>query len=404
MKHDAMNVDATGCDAPFRITDVDERTGRGVVAARFIPAQAPIFCFAPDIVVLYSSHAGKLCASCFASVTLPTRRGAFVCPRCDQFVLCARCATASRTCSEVADSDRPGTMSLSAMRVHRLVCGWYNELPASVRAPGLDTDFLRFCLLYGARVALGDDNLRRAIHTLNDYRQVLPREYVDFSEAFSRDKIIGTFGPTQRGDASQSTRMLQRRRDGSQSDAHSASTASTQDTMRVHHNYDNNDDAHIDAEPTPRYPVSSEELKGVLLRTRCNSFGFPFNKEEATGWALHETFCLLNHSCVPNAAVVMVEDDENMAVPTADTTRVSVGSGCDGAKETQTPRRGWMRLNAIRDIQPNEEITISYVDMETYGSSVRERQRYLLERYRFLCRCPLCQQQIKELAKTRRTP
>lgn len=107
--------------------------------------------------------------------------------------------------------------------------------------------------------------------------------------------------------------------------------------------------------------VSQAALREALLRIKCNALGFPFTREATIGWAVHGAVCMLNHSCEPNAAL------------------------------TQSPL-GEMEIRAIRNINPADEITISYVHLPDYPEK-GERRKHLLTQYRFLCRCPLCERQ-----------
>ena len=111
--------------------------------------------------------------------------------------------------------------------------------------------------------------------------------------------------------------------------------------------------------------VSSEHIAGVIRRTKTNSLGFPFDSERTLGWSIHSELCMLNHSCIPNCAI-----RRSSSVP--------------GAAE----------LVAVTDVERGDELTISYIDVESFPDVVA-RTTHLLERYAFLCRCELCQSQRK---------
>lgn len=101
-----------------------------------------------------------------------------------------------------------------------------------------------------------------------------------------------------------------------------------------------------------------ETLRQVLLRVKANALGFPCDSANIYGWAMHGDVCALNHSCVPNAEVVQ-DDAGNMVV------------------------------RALQSISPGEEVLISYVQVDNFRDP-KARRRFLLEKYRFLCMCPMC--------------
>ena len=107
--------------------------------------------------------------------------------------------------------------------------------------------------------------------------------------------------------------------------------------------------------------IDREHINQLLMRTKVNSLGFPYDLERAYGWAMDSTICAVNHSCVPNCVV-------------------------------QCSKGGKMTLATIRDVAEGEELTIAYVTPQDIPN-VKDRSRELLEHYRFLCRCTLCEQQ-----------
>ncbi|KAG0057373.1 SET and MYND domain-containing protein 3 [Gryganskiella cystojenkinii] len=98
---------------------------------------------------------------------------------------------------------------------------------------------------------------------------------------------------------------------------------------------------------------------GFDLIRKLDSYGFVITNLETTaavGLALYvQCMPFLNHSCVPNCIY--------------------------------TFKGSRVECRVIREVQPGEELTISYVDQV---GSTKERQRQLKDQYRFLCRCPLC--------------
>ncbi|XP_036398732.1 histone-lysine N-methyltransferase SMYD3 [Megalops cyprinoides] len=101
--------------------------------------------------------------------------------------------------------------------------------------------------------------------------------------------------------------------------------------------------------PSGLTPVS------LLARMTCNCFTISDGELKEVGVGLYPNMSLLNHDCRPNC-VMLFEG------------RI-------------------LHLRAIRDIQPNEELTISYIDTLMPSS---ERRKRLQEQYHFLCQCQQC--------------
>ncbi len=81
---------------------------------------------------------------------------------------------------------------------------------------------------------------------------------------------------------------------------------------------------------------------------------------------------LVNHSCVPNAALGKLEPTE-----------------LDGDQDLCD------ELRAIKDISKGEEITICYYnDVKKYGSMLRKRKTNFKKFQGFDCKCPVCLGQI----------
>ncbi|KAN0065933.1 hypothetical protein ACQY0O_001066 [Thecaphora frezii] len=106
---------------------------------------------------------------------------------------------------------------------------------------------------------------------------------------------------------------------------------------------------------------SASHLLDAVCKFTCNSFSLTDSDLSAIGTCLHPTAALFNHSCWPNAVVVF-----------------PFAGKMDG---------GPMHVVAIRNIEPGEEVQISYVDP---SNRYDDRQRTLGERYHFSCGCPLC--------------
>ena len=81
---------------------------------------------------------------------------------------------------------------------------------------------------------------------------------------------------------------------------------------------------------------------------------------------LNAALALVNHSCVPKAALGKLKPTE------------LDGDLCD-------------ELRAIKDISKGEEITICYFrDVKKFGSMLRKRKTNIKKFYGFDCKCPVC--------------
>ncbi|KAF9571859.1 SET and MYND domain-containing protein 3 [Mortierella alpina] len=101
------------------------------------------------------------------------------------------------------------------------------------------------------------------------------------------------------------------------------------------------------------------EVGGFSLLRTLMSYGFSITNLETTseiGLSLYvQCMPFMNHSCVPNCVY--------------------------------TFRGSRVECRVIRDVQPGEELTISYIDQI---GTTRERQRQLQDQYHFTCDCPFC--------------
>ncbi|RNE95254.1 histone-lysine N-methyltransferase ASHR2 [Trypanosoma conorhini] len=328
------------------VEHIDACRGRGLVAEVDFNEGDSILLAPYDIAVLYSPFVRNTCYRCFAPLVEPPKEGeeeakakiqaeegkeeiCYECSSCKHLVLCSSCvkdlvAEAWRRPDEgvpaasLGDDERELAMLQThpLLEAHKLACAWFCTLPDSVQAG--DTDYLRFALQYGSRALLGDTRLLLAVDELgiNTVQQLT--EAHQFCESFAK-RIVDTFAPQG-------------------------------------------------------FRVDAEHLRDVLLRTKSNSIGYPFNEEETLGWSLQAEICMINHSCVPNAAVVRP--------------KCKAGAGACS-----------MELVARRAIKAGEEVTISYLDVDSYADDVQARRRRLMEDYGFLCCCPKCAP-----AKTPTTP
>ncbi|KAG0034956.1 SET and MYND domain-containing protein 3 [Podila clonocystis] len=104
---------------------------------------------------------------------------------------------------------------------------------------------------------------------------------------------------------------------------------------------------------------TSSGASGFDLIRKLSAYGFSMTNLETTavvGLGLYiQSMAFMNHSCVPNCVYIF--------------------------------RGPKVECRVIRDIQPGEEVTISYIDQI---GTTKERQRQLKEQYHFVCECPLC--------------
>ncbi|XP_040020831.2 histone-lysine N-methyltransferase SMYD3 isoform X2 [Gasterosteus aculeatus] len=108
-------------------------------------------------------------------------------------------------------------------------------------------------------------------------------------------------------------------------------------------------------------PPSCRDPLSLIAKVTCNCFTISDGELQEIGVGLYPSLSLLNHDCWPNCVMVFV-----------------------GTK---------LQLRAVRDINPEEELTISYI--ETL-SSTEERRRQLEDQYHFTCRCQHCDSQDKD--------
>ncbi|XP_075966136.1 histone-lysine N-methyltransferase SMYD3 [Anarhichas minor] len=114
-------------------------------------------------------------------------------------------------------------------------------------------------------------------------------------------------------------------------------------------------------EVTSALPPSCREPFSLIAKVTCNCFTISDGELQEIGVGLYPSLSLLNHDCRPNCVMVFV-----------------------GTK---------LQLRAVRDINPEEELTISYI--ETL-SLTEDRQRQLEDQYHFTCSCQHCDSQDKD--------
>ncbi|XP_041038936.1 histone-lysine N-methyltransferase SMYD3 isoform X4 [Carcharodon carcharias] len=94
----------------------------------------------------------------------------------------------------------------------------------------------------------------------------------------------------------------------------------------------------------------------MLGQVTCNCFTISDGEMQEIGVGLYPSMSLLNHSCDPNCVIVF-----------------------EGKQ---------LQLHAVRQIQANEELTISYIDVM---ATSQERRRQLEKQYCFACDCRRCE-------------
>ncbi|PLW22875.1 hypothetical protein PCANC_02822 [Puccinia coronata f. sp. avenae] len=112
---------------------------------------------------------------------------------------------------------------------------------------------------------------------------------------------------------------------------------------------------------------SASALLPLCSRFIDNSFTLTSIILDHIGIVFVPPAAFINHSCTPNAVVVFPEGGE--------------GAGSTAGKE-------WVKVIAIKPIEPGEEILTSYIDS---SGTRQERRNELVKRYKFVCDCPACQ-------------
>ncbi|GJJ07795.1 hypothetical protein Clacol_002000 [Clathrus columnatus] len=117
---------------------------------------------------------------------------------------------------------------------------------------------------------------------------------------------------------------------------------------------------------------SAGDIVDLISRFTTNAFTLTSPLLLPLGTCLSPVTSFLNHSCQPNAVVVF---------PKAHSRKTTLSEPI-------------LNVVALRDIPPNEEVLISYVDT-TF--STPQRQQILKETYNFTCTCPLCSKSTTDL-------
>ncbi|KAM6979847.1 histone-lysine N-methyltransferase SMYD3 [Aplochiton taeniatus] len=102
-------------------------------------------------------------------------------------------------------------------------------------------------------------------------------------------------------------------------------------------------------------PSTCLDPLSLIARVTCNCFTISDGELQEVGVGLYPSMSLLNHDCRPSCVVTF-----------------------EGAT---------LCLRATRDIQPSEELTISYIGCL---APTNQRQKQLKDQYHFLCQCHRC--------------
>jgi hypothetical protein len=111
-------------------------------------------------------------------------------------------------------------------------------------------------------------------------------------------------------------------------------------------------------------PTAADVLD-LVSRATINSIVAYSSDLSAVGVALSTTAAMINHSCIPNVAIVYP-------------------NGPGAARP--------MHVVAIRDLEPGDELTTFYVDV---SDPYAQRQKILQQRYSFTCNCRLCRRSAR---------
>ena len=95
-------------------------------------------------------------------------------------------------------------------------------------------------------------------------------------------------------------------------------------------------------------------LFNMMCRIHCNAYGIKNDEGAECGNAIFLQCAAMNHSCVPNCVI--------------------------------TPRVDGIKVQAVKELARNTEITINYSVLD----NPEQRRRYLSENYFFECKCDAC--------------
>ena len=113
-------------------------------------------------------------------------------------------------------------------------------------------------------------------------------------------------------------------------------------------------------------PNDKKELDELIDKIYEAIFEFAGNFLNNEGSGLFQLQSTINHSCSPNAQIEFPFNNHELVV------------------------------NALKRIEPGEEILISYLDGCDLERSRHSRRKALLENYLFACQCPKCDEQVQD--------
>ncbi|XP_028273485.1 histone-lysine N-methyltransferase SMYD1a [Parambassis ranga] len=120
---------------------------------------------------------------------------------------------------------------------------------------------------------------------------------------------------------------------------------------------------------------SVEFISHIFGIIKCNGFTMSDQRGlQAVGVGLFPNLCLVNHDCWPNCTVIL-----------------NHGSQTALSSALHSQRR--IELRALRKIDENEELTVSYVDFLNLAT---DRQSKLKKHFYFDCTCEHCTQHISD--------
>ncbi|KAJ3415111.1 SET and MYND domain-containing protein 5 [Chytridiales sp. JEL 0842] len=130
--------------------------------------------------------------------------------------------------------------------------------------------------------------------------------------------------------------------------------------------------------PKQKERYTRSEVLRLYYVLECNSFPSGLNLAISN----------VNHSCEPNSCVTEEYYTDATKVLTESTKPMPNGTA---ANRVNPEKELHYHLTALREIEPGEEITISYLNSSISLDLAEDRQRHLEEHYLFHCSCPLCE-------------
>lgn len=327
---------------PSFIQSQIENSGTGLLAGGDFKQESTVFVSSPECSVLYTDYCDKNCSKCFVSCIANNpedkeMRTHWSCNKCNSFILCLACKD-----EESIKWHNDGE------------CPSYLKVPSNLRQG--DSDYLRWMLRYF-------DIRKRGIPLTNtenvgENSADNNKTDNDLSSSLTSMKVSELYPDPFNSLVSNETIQSE-----------SFKTWALQfATLFVQH-------------ASPPLGIDVNIVYNTICRIKVNALGFPYMNDVAIGWCLDATAALLNHSCIPNCAVICnIEDNAK-------------------EKTIQNDNKvGCLEIRAIADIRKGEELTISYVDLTSDEmKNVIHRREHLKEEYLFDCTCKRCCEELEEL-------